>query len=263
MEYADATHKLKQLLAADKPFFGLWSALGAANSIELCATTGFDWILIDAEHGPNDVPLVLEQLRAIAAYPVVPVVRPPNLEPSLIKRYLDLGATNLLAPMVNDAETAASLVRATRYPPKGERGFGSGLARVSRWTSRSDYISVADDEITLIVQIESAEALENVENICQVDGVDAVFFGPADIAASIGKIGKFSDPEVVDRTISAAKKATALKVPSGIYTADAAFLAEAVKAGVRMLGVASDTGLLAEAAKSSVKNARDKFDIKT
>lgn len=246
-------------LSEGRVLYGLWAALGSAYSTEVCATTGFDWILIDAEHGPNDVRSILEQLRALAPYPVLVVVRPPNLEPSLLKRYLDIGATNILAPMVNTAEAAAAVVSATQYPPKGIRGVGAGLARVSRWNGRTDYLKVADKEVNVIVQIETIEALINLESICRVDGIAGVFFGPADIAASMGKLGQPTDPEVVEKIIEGAKLAKQLKVPSGIFTVDPKFLSASIAAGVQLLGVASDVGLLAAGGRAAADAVRKKF----
>jgi 4-hydroxy-2-oxoheptanedioate aldolase len=236
---------LKDAIQSNETLVGMWSALGNHVAIEICANSGFDFILIDAEHGANDVLTVLQQLQVVAAYPVNPIVRIPNKESSLIKRYLDIGATSILAPFINTADDAQELVRATRYPPKGIRGSGYGLGRVSKWGARSNYGEIAGSEITLIAQIETTEALSNLESICAVEGIDAVFFGPADIAASLGKIGQYADQEVVELILQGMSKVHALGMPIGVYSADAELLKKYKAAGATIFGVASDTGILA------------------
>ena len=153
-------------------------------------------MLLDGEHGPNDVRSILSQLQAVAPYPVTPIVRPVVGETALIKQYLDLGAQTLLIPMVETPEQAAQLVRATRYPPEGVRGVGAGVARASRWNLYGDYLQKADDEICLLVQVETREALDNLEAIARLDGIAGVFIGPADLAAALGHLGEPGHTEV-------------------------------------------------------------------
>ena len=179
-----ALHKSFQAaLLRGEPQIGLWLGLADPYAAELCAGAGFDWLLIDAEHAPNDVRSVLAQLQALDAYPVRPVVRPPVGETHLIKQYLDLGVQTLVIPMVETAEQARALVQATRYPPQGVRGVGSALARASRWNGVPNYLHAANGEICLIVQLESKSALEHLDDILGVEGVDGVFIGPADLSA--------------------------------------------------------------------------------
>ena len=168
---------------------GLWQALASPYTAEICAGAGFDWLLIDGEHAPNDVPLILNQLQAIAAYNVEPVVRPAVGDPVLIKQLLDIGARSLLVPMVESSAQAVELVRSTRYPPNGVRGVGAAIARASRWARTSAYLQNAEDEICLLVQIESLAGLDALDHIVRVSGVDGVFIGPSDLAASLGHLG--------------------------------------------------------------------------
>src|SRR5271163_4746854 len=174
------TNAFKQALRQGKPQIGLWVGLADAYVAELLATTGFDCLVIDAEHAPNDPRSVLTQLQAVAPYPVHPIVRPVFGTAELIKQYLDIGAQTLIIPMVETAGQARQMVAATRYPTRGVRGVGSALARASRWNQIDDYLRSSDDEMCVLVQVESLDAMGNLEAIAAVDGVDGVFFGPAD-----------------------------------------------------------------------------------
>lgn len=186
----------KTALANQQPQIGLWLSMAEPYLAEVSATAGFDWLLIDGEHAPNDLRSTLSALQAIAPYRSQPVVRAVSGDVHLIKQLLDIGAQNLLIPMVETAEQARQLVLATQYPPLGIRGVGSMVARASRWAARTDYLNVADGEVCLLVQAESVLALENLEEICAVDGVAGVFIGPADLAASMGYRGLPFHPEV-------------------------------------------------------------------
>jgi 4-hydroxy-2-oxoheptanedioate aldolase len=189
---------------------GMFVCSGDAGIAEICAGAGLDYLLIDAEHGPMGLESVLAQLRAVAGYPTTAVVRVPFNDPVLIKQYLDLGAQSLIVPMVNNPDQAREAVAAVHYPPRGIRGVGSALARSARWNRIPDYLARAGDFITLVVQVESAEAVENAAGIAAVDGIDGVFIGPSDLAASMGLLGRQEHPDVVDgviRTIAAVKAA--------------------------------------------------------
>ncbi len=191
-----AGNSFKNALANQQPQIGLWLSMAEPYLAEVSATAGFDWLLIDGEHAPNDLRSTLSALQAIAPYRSQPVVRAVSGDVHLIKQLLDIGAQNLLIPMVDTAEQARQLVLATQYPPLGIRGVGSMVARSSRWAARTDYLDVADGEICLLVQAESVLALENLEAICAVDGIDGVFIGPADLAASMGYRGQPFHPKV-------------------------------------------------------------------
>src|SRR5436190_9696982 len=188
-------NKFKEAIRAGKPQIGLWSRLCSNIAAEVIAGSGFDWILIDTEHAPNEVPMVLSQLQAVAAGgTAAAVVRPAWNDLVLMKRLLDIGAQNLLVPYVQTAEEGRAAVAATRYPPKGVRGVAV-MPRANRYGKVKNYLQKADDEICLIVQIETELALKNIEDIAAVDGIDSLFIGPSDLAASLGHIGNPAHPE--------------------------------------------------------------------
>ena len=189
----------KQALRDKRPQIGLWLGLANHYTTEICAGAGFDWLLIDGEHSPNDLRSILQQAQTIAAYPDShAIARVPvghgNIGVTLIKQYLDLGIQTLLVPMVDTAQQAADLVRASRYPPGGIRGMGG--ARASRWGRIASYAKEANEQICLLVQAETREALGNLDAIAATDGIDGVFIGPADLSAALGHVGNPMHPEV-------------------------------------------------------------------
>jgi len=242
------TNIFKEALRAGRPQIGLWVGLADAYVSELLASTGFDWILIDAEHGPNNPVSVLPQLQAIAPYATQAVVRPVNDDVALIKQYLDIGAQSLLVPMVESAEQAARVVAATRYPPVGVRGLGSALARASRWNQVEGYSLTCHTQICVIVQVESVRGLENLQSIARTEGVDGVFFGPADLSASMGLIGQVDHVSVRDailKGIGAVREAG--KAP-GVLSGDPTLAQAYLAAGALFVAVGVDTTLLVRAA---------------
>lgn len=243
-----AHNAFKAGLARREPQIGLWLSLADAYVAEMIATAGFDWLLIDAEHAPNDLRTVLAQLQALAPYPVSAVVRPVVGNTALIKQYLDAGVQSLLVPMVHNAAQAAEVVAATRYAPRGTRGLGGAMARVTRWSRVEDYVPHAHDEICVLVQAESKEAIANLAAIAAVDGVDGVFFGPADLSASMGHLGEPDHPEVL-ATIDAgiATVLAAGKAP-GIISTDPKVSERYLRAGVRFVAVGVEADLLIRAA---------------
>lgn len=246
----DLHNPFKAALAARQPQIGLWLGLADSYAAELCAGAGFDWLLIDGEHAPNDVRSTLRILQALAAYPVAPMVRPPAGEIHLIKQYLDLGAQNLLIPMIDTAEQARAMVAAARYPPAGVRGVGSALARASRWNGIPDYLHRANDQICLLVQAETRLALENLDEILAVDGVDGVFIGPADLSASLGHLGNPGHPEVVAAIEGAISKIVAADKAAGILSADEKLSRRYLELGATFVAVGVDTTLLARGARA-------------
>jgi 4-hydroxy-2-oxoheptanedioate aldolase len=241
-------NSFKRALAGGKPQFGLWAALADAYVTELLATAGFDWLLIDNEHAPNDVRSTLAQLQAVAAYASHPVVRPVRSDAALIKQLLDIGAQTLLLPMIDTAAQAADAVAATRYPPQGIRGVGSGLARASRWNRVPDYLTAAAEELCVLVQVESVQGMENLRAIAAVEGVDGVFFGPSDLSASMGLLGQPGDASVraaIRNGIAITREAGKA---AGVLAADPAIAADYLAAGATFVAVGSDTGLLSRAA---------------
>jgi 4-hydroxy-2-oxoheptanedioate aldolase len=243
-------NSFKAALKRREAQIGLWVGLADPYVAELLATAGFDWLLVDGEHAPNDVRSALAQLQALAAYPVSAVVRPVEGQTALIKQYLDIGALTLLVPMVEDAAQAARIVAATRYAPRGVRGLGSALARASRWSGVDGYVPHADEQICVLVQVESTAGLANVSAIAAVEGVDGVFFGPADLSASMGHLGQPQHPDVLkalDDGIAAV--AAAGKAP-GILATDPALARRYLAAGALFVAVGLDTAILGRGARS-------------
>ena len=243
------TNVFKRALRQGKPQIGLWVGLADSYVAELLASVGFDCLVIDAEHAPNDPRSVLRQLQAMAPYPVHPIVRPVRGAVDLIKQYLDIGAQTLIIPMVETAEQAQAAVAATRYPTRGVRGVGSALARSSRWNQVDDYLRRCDDEMCVFVQVESVNALGNLEAIAAVDGVDGIFFGPADLAASMGLLGLPSDAAVqaaITRGIATVKMAGKA---AGTLTSDRRLAREYLNHGALFVAVGVDTSILVKAAR--------------
>jgi 4-hydroxy-2-oxoheptanedioate aldolase len=248
-----AGNPFKAALQAGTPQIGLWLSMASPYMAEVSATAGFDWLLIDGEHSPNDLQSTLAALQAIAPYPSHPIVRVVQGSEHLIKQVLDIGAQTILVPMVDTAAQAAHMVAATRYPPQGVRGVGSAIARASRWNARSDYLAVANDETCLLVQAESTTALANLAAICAVEGVDGVFIGPADLAASLGHRGNASHPEVQAAIEGAIKIITASGNAAGILTGDAAQGRHYLALGCSFVAVGVDVLVYAHAARALAK----------
>ncbi len=190
------SNPFKRGLLRGETQIGLWLSSTSSYMAEIAATSGYDWLLIDGEHAPNTIQDLYHQLQAIAPYASQPVIRPVEGNRSLIKQVLDIGARTLLVPMVDTAEQAREVVSATRYPPIGSRGVGAGVARAARWGRVENYMAEANDELCLLIQVESRTALENLDAILEVDGIDGVFIGPADLSASLGYPDDAGHPDV-------------------------------------------------------------------
>ena len=240
----------KQALRDGKPQIGLWASFADAYIAETLATAGFDWLLLDGEHAPNDLRSVLGQLQAVAAYPTHPIVRPPIGDVVLIKQYLEIGAQTLLIPMVDTAEQAARMVAATRYPPRGVRGVGSAGARSSRWSGVPQYLQHADDEMCVLVQVETKTGLANLAEIAAVEGVDGVFFGPADLSASMGFLGQPAHPEVVAALTRGIATVRAAGKAPGILMTDNTASRYYLDQGALFVAVGVDAMLMVQAAKA-------------
>lgn len=245
----------KRALAAGETQIGLFLGLANAYTAEVVATAGFDWLLIDGEHGPNDLRTIIAQLQALAPYPVRPVVRTVDHDVARIKQLLDGGAQTLMVPMVESAADAEQLVRAMRYPPHGIRGVGTAMARAARWNGVKDYFAQADQEMCLIVQIESTTGLAAIDEILQVAGVDAVFIGPSDLAASMGYLGNPGHPEVKAAVEGAIRKISAAGLAAGVFSADPAAAEAYRQIGASFLLVGVDALLL----RNSAVALADKF----
>jgi len=244
-----AQNSFKSALAAGQAQVGLWLSMADPYLAEVSATAGFDWLLIDGEHAPNDLRGTLAALQSVAPYRSQPVVRVVAGETPLIKQMLDIGARNLLVPMVDTASQARAVVAATRYPPQGVRGVGSAVGRASRWSAREDYLDVADDEVCLLVQAETVEALANLEAICHVPGVDGVFIGPADLAASMGYRGRPGHPEVQAAIEHAMRVIIAHGKAAGTLTSNPELARRYLELGCTFVAVGVDVLLYANTAR--------------
>ncbi|WP_100412701.1 4-hydroxy-2-oxoheptanedioate aldolase [Acidovorax sp. 69] len=255
----------KQAMAQGQAQLGLWLGLADAYSAEILAGTGYDWLLVDGEHAPNDVRSILHQLQAIASAasalpagvrPPHPIARVPVGDTALIKQYLDIGAQTLLVPMVDTAEQAQQLVRATRYAPEGVRGMGSALARSSRWQAYPEYVHEANQQVCLLVQAETVEAMAHLDAIAATPGVDGVFIGPADLSASMGHPGNPGHPDVqaaIHDGIACILRAG--KAP-GILATTESQAKQWLAAGALFVAVGVDTMLLAAAAQELLARFR-------
>jgi len=229
---------------------GLWLGLANSYTAELIASAGFDWLLIDGEHAPNTLQTIVTQLQAIAPYKSHPIVRPAWADHVSLKQILDLGVQTILAPMIDSAEQADQVVKATRYPPQGIRGVGSALARASQFNRTPNYLTTANDEICVLVQIETLAGVNALDDILDVDGVDGVFIGPADLSASMGFIGQPNHPEVVTVIEQSMAKIVAKGKAPGILMADEKQAKRYIDQGALFVAVGSDTGLLMNSTKA-------------
>jgi 4-hydroxy-2-oxoheptanedioate aldolase len=240
-------NRFKQAVRERRPQIGLWSSLCSNIGAEILADAGFDWILLDTEHSPNELPGLLSQMQAIGRDQATPVVRAAWNDAVLIKRILDIGAPAVLVPYVQNAEEARQAVAAVRYPPAGVRGVSAG-SRASRYGRVSDFLKKADSEICLLVQVETRAALERLEEIAAVDGVDGVFIGPADLAASLGFLGNAQCEEVQGAIREAAARLAAVGKAGGILTVNEAEARRYLEWGYTFVAVGIDTNLLARTA---------------
>lgn len=248
-----------QAIRAGEKQIGLWVTLASNFTAEVIAPCGYDWVVIDCEHSPNEIPDVIGQLQAFANTGTTAIVRPDWNDPVKVKRMLDIGAPGLLFPMVQNADEARAAVASTRYPPRGMRGF-SGLTRANKFGRVTDYFANIEDETTVIVQIETREALANGLEIGTVEGVSGVFFGPGDIAADLGYLGKPLAPEVWEAIWPVARALMAAGIPVGTLVNDPEFAAHLLNEGFTFVACGSDSGLLAKASDTLL--AQVKSDLK-
>ncbi len=239
-----------RLADADRPLAGLWACSGSPLVAEILAGSGIDWLLIDMEHSPNGLESTLAQLQAVAAYAATPVVRVPIGDVVTIKQVLDLGAQNLLVPMISTADEAREVIGAVRYPPRGRRGVGSALARSARWNRVEGYLQDADRHTSVFVQIETAEGVDNAAEIAAVDGVDGVFVGPSDLAASMGLLGQQTHPDVTTAVQRAFDAVRAAGKPVGVNAFDPEVARSYVDAGASFVLVGADVAMLARGSEA-------------
>lgn len=237
------TNKFKQALANGERQIGLWSSLRSNVAAEIIGGSGFDWILIDMEHATNEIPDLVMQMQAIGAGGASAIVRPPWNDMVTIKRVLDSGAQSLLIPYVQNVEEAKAAVASTRYPPHGVRG-AAGAVRGAKYGRVKNYLHEAASQIAVLVQVETASALEQIEEIAAVDGVDGVFIGPSDLSASMGHLGNAAHPEVQEAIEGAAKRLQAVGKPGGILAYDPDVAKRYIGWGFQFVAVGSDAGVL-------------------
>jgi 4-hydroxy-2-oxoheptanedioate aldolase len=242
-------NRFKQALAAGRSQIGLWLALADPTAAEAVAGTGFDWLVVDCEHVPNDLRSVLAQLQALASYPVQAVVRPPIGDVVVIKQLLEIGVQTLLIPVVESAGQAARMVAATRYPPRGVRGVGNSIARSSRWGRVEGYALAADEQMCVLVQVETVAGLEQLAAIAGVEGVDGVFFGPADLAASMGLLGESTHADVRRAIEAGIVTVRAAGKAAGVLAADVALARSYLDQGAQFVAVGADVSLMVKACR--------------
>ncbi|MGI9285221.1 MAG: aldolase/citrate lyase family protein [Pseudomonadales bacterium] len=246
-------NRFKLALSKGSTQFGLWLGIPDNSVAEIAAGAGFDWLLIDHEHGAFELHNVLSHLQAIAPYSVAPIVRPVNDDPALLKKLLDIGVQSFLIPMVDTADQASELVQSVRYPPAGKRGLGTSMARAARWNQVPGYMHSANEEICLIIQVETVSAMVNLNAILTVEGVDGVFIGPSDLSASMGHIGNADHPEVVEAVTNGLRAIRAANKHAGVLCLDPALFDAYVDAGANFVGVGVDTLILSTGAASLAK----------
>jgi len=239
----------KRALKAGRPQIGLWSSLASHYTVEVIAGAGFDWLLLDCEHSPNDLESLLAQLQAAAPYPAHCVVRVPWNDMVGIKRVLDIGAQSLLVPYVSTRTEAENAVAYTRYPPQGARGV-AGTTRATRFGRIKDYAKRAHEELCVLVQVETQAALDNIEAICAIEGIDGVFIGPADLHASLGHAGEIAHPQVKPRIDEAIRRIRKCGKAPGILTPSEADARHWLECGALFVAVGADVGILARGAEA-------------
>lgn len=245
----------KRALAEGRTQIGLWSSLSSNYTVEVIAGAGYDWILLDMEHSPNDLESLLQQLQAAAPYATTPIVRVPWNDMVTIKRVLDAGAQSLLIPYVQSAAEAKAAVAHTRYPPAGLRGV-AGTTRATRFGRIKDYAKRAHEEICVLVQVETKPALDALESICAVEGVDGVFIGPADLHASMGYPGETANPAVLPLIEEAMRRVRKAGGAAGYLSPVEADAKRMLAAGAQFVAVGADVGLLARGAESLLAKFR-------
>lgn len=250
------TNRFTQALKAGENQTGIWVSLASAYSAEIVASAGFDFAVIDMEHAPNSEASVLGQLQAFNGYPTSTLVRPPWNDSVMVKRLLDIGAPGLVFPMVQSVEEAEAAVAACRYPPRGMRGV-AGATRASGFGKIPDYFDRVEEELTIVIQLETLSAMEQATEIAAVDGVSAMFFGPSDIAADMGHLGKPMEPAVWEAIRPVAKKLADKGMPVGTLVGDLDFAAGLMRDEFSFVACSTDGSVFARALGETVTKMRD------
>ncbi len=249
-------NRFKASLSAGRRSIGCWMGLCDPYAAEVTARAGFDWVLIDGEHAPNDLAAIARQLQVLEPH-TAPIVRLPMGEPWLIKQVLDAGVQTLLIPMVNSAEEARALVRAMRYPPHGIRGMGFALGRASAFGTVGDYAATANDQMCLIVQVETRAGLDALDEILAVEGVDAVFVGPADLAAEMGYATTPNAPEMQAVVAETLRRIAGSDKAAGIIDFDDAALERHFGNGAQFVAVGADVVFLSRGLRALAQRWQD------
>ena len=247
---------LKSSILAGEMQRGIWLGLASPAVAEMAGAAGFDWCLIDGEHGPNDLPLIEGQLRALHGLPTSSIVRVPQGDDWILKQVLDIGAQSILVPMVETAHQAEKVVKACKYAPEGNRGVGYALARASGYNAITDYAQTANNQICVILQVETLSAMRNIPEIAKVSGVDCIFIGPADLSADMGHLGNLNHPEVLEVIAQGMADITASGLCAGTICLAIEEQKRFVTQGGKFLGVAADVVTLQAALKATVAAAR-------
>jgi 2-dehydro-3-deoxyglucarate aldolase len=255
--YVAMPNSFRRDLQAGKQLIGCWVSLASNISTEILGYAGFDWLLVDGEHAPNDMSSFISQLQALKDSSSAPVVRPPWSEPVIIKRLLDIGFYNFLMPWIETAEQARAAVAATRYPPQGMRGMGTGH-RSNRYGYVADYFTTINDNISVMVQIESEKGVDNAEAIAVIDGIDALFIGPSDLSAAMGFMGQPNHPDVQAAMARVLAAGTKHKKAVGILAPIEDDARRYLEQGMTFVAVGGDVGLL----RTASKGLADKFKQK-
>lgn len=243
-------NQLKQNLLLGKKQFGIWHGIPDSYAAEIDAGAGFDWICIDGEHAPFDLRTMLHSLQVIQSHNSQAIIRIPSADPITIKQVIDAGAQTILIPMIESADQADLVAKSMRYPPVGTRGVGTALARAAQWNRVNDYFKTADDQMCCIGQIESIKGVEALNDILKVDALDVCFIGPADLAATMGYIGKAGHPEVVAVVKDCIKKIVQAGKIAGFLSGSKEQIQTYTDAGALLIGVGLDTVLLAKATRN-------------
>ena len=241
------TNTFKQKLLLGQQQIGFWLAMGSPNAAQIAGGAGFDWLVIDAEHGPNDITSLVSQMHALQGSAANIIIRPPVGETWMIKQLLDIGCQTILVPMVDTAEQAKQLVQAMNYPPKGIRGVGAALARASHHNRIPDYLQTANNQVCLIVQIEAQRGLDKLADILTVDGIDGVFIGPADLAADMGYLGQPAAEPVQEAICAAINQIVAAGKAAGILMAVPELVQHYLTLGATFVAVGTDVTSFATA----------------
>jgi len=238
-------NRIKEYFKQGKSTFGIWNAIADTYATEICGGAGFDWVLVDAEHAPYDPTSILYSIQALASHDTGIMVRPPSHDPNYIKKLLDFGVQSFLIPLVETKEQAELLVSAMHYPPKGIRGVGAGESRAAQWSRVKDYYQKASNELCLIVQVESIAGLNNLEEISRIDGIDGVFIGPADLAATMNMLGQSTHDDVRKEVRRGLSIITDAGKVAGTLALEDKIIREYLDAGASFIGIGIDSDLLA------------------